>query len=166
MVDQHAAAEDLAQATQANCLGMRVARLHRIVTRAYERALEPLDLSVPQMEILSALVTAAGPVRPAALAAELMVERSTLSRNLALMRDRGWLAPAEISPTGRSMSVAITEPGRGVFASARTAWQSAQAGMTRTLGPTARGTLDGWLALLAEADGHESGKGTVLHPST
>jgi hypothetical protein len=65
------------------------------------------------------------------------------------------IAPAEISATGRSMSVAITDAGRAAFVSARAAWQSAQDSMPETLGLSARLTLDGWLACLTE--GHDSG---------
>jgi len=53
------------------------------------------------MEIFMALISPEGPVRPAALAGWLMVERSTLSRNLALMHDRGWVTVAETPPRPR-----------------------------------------------------------------
>ena len=35
------------------------------------------------------------------------LERSTVSRNLALMQNRGWVTVAEISPAGRVMSVTV-----------------------------------------------------------
>jgi len=34
---------------------------------------------------------------------------STLSRNLAVMQDKGWISAVETSPTGRTMSVAIAD---------------------------------------------------------
>src|SRR5260370_42168742 len=86
------------------CLGLRVSRLHRVVARVYEQALQTAGLSLPQMEILTVLIGATGPVRPAALAASLMLERSTVSRNLALMQKRGWGPVTETSPTGRAMA--------------------------------------------------------------
>ena len=82
----NAAARDLAAAMREDCLGARVSRLHRLVARAYEQQLQASGITLPQIEILSYLMNAANPVRPTALAAELMVERSTLSRNLAQMR--------------------------------------------------------------------------------
>jgi DNA-binding MarR family transcriptional regulator len=57
---------------------MRVSRLHRLVARVYEQALQTVGLSLPQMEILTVLISATGPVRPAALAGRLMLERSTV----------------------------------------------------------------------------------------
>jgi DNA-binding MarR family transcriptional regulator len=130
---------------------MRVARLHRVVSRAYEQALQQLGLSQPQAEILAELMCATGPVKPATLAARLMIERSTLSRNLALMQEKGWLVRVETSPTGRTMSVAIADPGVAVLASARTVWQHTQTRMESTLGPATSSTLDRWLDLLTKA---------------
>ena len=145
MEQQHAIADDLAAEVAGACLGMRVARLHRVVARLYEQALQTAGLTQPQMEILASLVSAAGPVRPAALAARLMLERSTLSRNLALMQKKGWVAVAETSATGRAMSVTITDAGRAAFTSAGTAWRRAQADAARMLGMDAASTLDQWL---------------------
>jgi DNA-binding MarR family transcriptional regulator len=146
-MEQHAIADDLAAEVAGACLGMRVARLHRVVTRLYEQALQTAGLTEPQMEVLASLISAAGPVRPAALAARLMLERSTISRNLALMQKKGWVAVAETSATGRAMSVTITDAGRAAFTSADTAWRRAQAGATRMLGPDAAPVLDHWLGL-------------------
>jgi DNA-binding MarR family transcriptional regulator len=144
-MEQHAIADDLAAEVAGACLGMRVARLHRVVARMYEQALQTAGLTQPQMEILTTLISAAGPVRPAALAARLMLERSTISRNLALMQNKDWVAVASASPTGRAMSVAITNAGRAAFTSAGTAWRRAQAGAARMLGPDAAAMLDQWL---------------------
>ena len=129
---------------------MRVSRLHRIVARVYEQALETVGLSLPQMEILTVLVGGTGPVRPAALAARLMLERSTVSRNLALMQKRGWVTVVETSPTGRAMSVAIADAGIAAFTSASTAWRSAQTSAATMLGPAAASILDQWLDVHAE----------------
>ena len=149
MEQQHAVADDLAAEVAGACLGMRVARLHRVVARCYEQALQAVGLTQPQMEVLASLVIAAGPVRPAALAARLMVERSTLSRNLALMQKRGWVAVAQTSATGRAMSVTITSAGIAAFTGADTAWRRAQADAARMLGPDAASTLDQWLGSAA-----------------
>ena len=157
-MEQHTIADDLAAEVGGACLGMRVARLHRIVARVYEQALQTVGLSLPQMEILTVLITAAGPVRQAALAAKLMAERSTVSRNLALMQKRGWVTVAETSPTGRAMSVTITGTGEAAFTRASTAWHSAQITAARILGPDATAVLDQWLDLHPEiAGGSDSG---------
>jgi DNA-binding IclR family transcriptional regulator len=53
------------------------------------------------MEILIVLIGATGPVTPTALAARQMLERSTVSRSLALMQNRGRVTIAEIPPARR-----------------------------------------------------------------
>jgi DNA-binding MarR family transcriptional regulator len=149
-MEQHAIADDLAGEVRGACLGMRVSRLHRVVARVYEQALQTAGLSLPQMEILTVLISATGPVRPAALAAKLMLERSTVSRNLALMQKRGWVTVAETAPAGRARSVTITGTGVAAFTGASTAWRSAQTSATAMLGPAAASTLDQWLDLHTE----------------
>jgi DNA-binding MarR family transcriptional regulator len=128
----------------------RVARLHRIVARVYEQALQTVGLSLPQMENLTVLISATGPVRPAALAGRLMLERSSVSRNLALMKTRGWVTVVETSPTGRAMSVTITDTGVAAFTTASTAWRGAQTSAAAMLGPAAASMLDQWLDLHAK----------------
>jgi DNA-binding MarR family transcriptional regulator len=147
MKQQHAITDDLAAEVAGSCLGMRVARLHRVVARLYEQELHTAGLTQPQMEIFATLIIAEGPVKPAALAARLMLERSTISRNLALMQKRGWVAAAETSATGRAMSVTITDAGTVAFTGAGKAWRRAQADAVRMLGPDAASTLDQWLGL-------------------
>lgn len=129
-----------------HCMGSRIGRLHRIVARRFELALAPTGLTPPQLEILAALTVAGQAVPPSALAQVLAVERSTMSRNLALMRERGWVEAATVSPTGRTLAVAITSAGREAFAGARGAWREAQAAVIGALGPDAPRELDGWLA--------------------
>jgi DNA-binding MarR family transcriptional regulator len=132
------------------CLGKRVSRLHRIVARVYEQALQTVDISLPQMEMLTELVGAAGPIRPATLAARMMLERSTVNRNLAIMQKRGWVTVVERSPTGRAMTVTIADAGLVAYTSASTAWHSAQSATASILGPAAVSLLDQWIDLGAE----------------
>jgi DNA-binding MarR family transcriptional regulator len=144
-VEHQTTADDLAAEVTRTCLGMRVARLHRVVARLYEQELQGAGLTQPQLEVLAALISVAHPVRQAALATMLMLERSTVSRNLALMHDKGWVMTTETSATGRAMSVTITDAGLTAFASAGTAWHRAQADAARMLGADAVPVLDQWL---------------------
>ena len=139
-------AQALAEEMQASCLGVRVGRLHRLVARRFDQALRPLGLSLSQMEVLSALTIIGGPVRPAYVADKLGVERSTMSRNLALMQAKDLIANVETSPAGRSMTVTITAQGTATLAHATTAWRAAQAELIDHLGSGAPATRNTWLA--------------------
>lgn len=152
-MDQRAVATGLAAEISRSCLGTRVARLHRLVTRSYEQALQEAGLSQPQLEVLACLVNVAGPIRPSALATMLVLDRSSVSRNLALMQKNGWVGAVETSATGRAMSVTITDAGVAVFAGAGAAWRRAQADMAGMLGPEAAAILDTWLGSAPEFAG-------------
>ena len=138
-------ARQFADTMRRSCLGTRVGRLHREVARRFDGTLRPLGLTMPQVEILASLMLHDAPVRPSELAQILLAERSTVSRNLAALRDRVWVEVAEVSPTGRSMAFVVTPEGARALASARDAWAEAQASVVGSLGPETAATLDAWL---------------------
>ena len=145
-------ANELAVAMQAGCLGTRVGRLQRLVARRFDQELRPLGLSVPQLEVLSALMLCAAPVKPSDLAGWLCIERSTMSRNLGLLEQRGLVKTSETSPTGRSLRVEITAAGTDALAEAEGAWSAAQHAVRDIVGDDAASILDTWLANLARHD--------------
>ncbi len=139
---------ELAERMQSGCLGVRVGRLHRLITRRFDQELRPLGLSVSQLEVLSALTLIGEPVKPAAIAEVLSIERSTMSRNLSLLESRGLVSTTELSASGRSMTVSITDSGLKTLGQAEAAWQRAQAAITGLIGDDAPAMLDGWLGQL------------------
>src|SRR6478735_2985511 len=98
-------ADALAAQMGAECVGVRVSRLHRTIARRFEQALRPLGLSLPQLEVLAHLTAIGSPLAPRVLADWLGVERSTMSRNLATLERDGLVSTVDRSPTGRSMRV-------------------------------------------------------------
>lgn len=144
-------AKPMAHAMQSECLGLRVARLHRLIRRRFDQELRPLGLSTSQLGVLSALTIHGGAVKPAQLAEWLATERSTVSRNLSLLEAKGLVVPAEVSASGRSMAVAITDRGSEALGGAENAWHRVQASLTDLLGDEAPEKLDTWLDRLTEA---------------
>lgn len=146
---QHQAqAERLAHAMYQECLGVRIGRMQRLVGRTFENALRPVGISLPQLEVLSALTGVGRPIKPTELADLLLIDRSTMSRNLTLMETKGWVSAAETSPTGRSLAVQITAAGTVQLARAERAWRTAQKTVAASLGEEAVPTLDSWIAAL------------------
>ncbi len=148
------AAGELATTMRDHCLGARIGRLHRVVARHYDQAMRPLAMSLPQLEILGVL-TVRGPTRPSAIAGSVAVERSTISRNLTLLEEKGWI-DADRSPTGRTKTVSITPAGTKTLGTAAAAWTDVQNRLTELLGTDALETLDLWLngvASLENVDG-------------
>ena len=113
-----------------------------------KRRLRPLGLSLPQLEILSTLTGVGRPLTPSGVADLLGVERSTMSRNLAVLHERGWVRATETSPSGRSRAVTISDSGTAVLAAADQAWTQAQSALVECLGADAPAILDSWLMSL------------------
>jgi DNA-binding MarR family transcriptional regulator len=90
-----------------------------------------------------------GPARPAQLAEILLAERSTVSRNLAALQERGWVETTTTSAAGRTMAVTATAEGAAVLTAARDTWAALQATAKEQLGPEATQTLDAWLTASA-----------------
>jgi DNA-binding MarR family transcriptional regulator len=136
-VQQRERARELAEAIRGRCLGTRVGHLHRVVARRFDRALRPVGLTLSQLEILTALVLFGEPVRPAAIAEALAIERSTMSRSLAIMEAGGLVVATRASAGGRSLAVTITPQGTRLLLRAEIAWTEAQAAATDLLGAEA-----------------------------
>lgn len=142
-------AEAIAATMEQNCLGVRVSRLNRLVSRQFEQGLRAHGLSISQLEVLSALLLVGGPAKPADLARLLFVERSTMSRNLGLMERRGLVRATQTSATGRSLAFDVTREGSAALVAAESAWDEAQGVVRTSLGRDASTMLDQWLTGLS-----------------
>src|ERR687885_1527698 len=88
------------------CLGVRVRTLNRAVTSLYDEALRPHGLRVGQLNLLVATARM-GTARPGDLCRLLRMDKSTLSRDVEVMRRNGWLE-VDDSGGGRARPVRLT----------------------------------------------------------
>jgi len=107
-----------------NCLAMRQAARH--VTSLYDRCLAPLGLRVTQYSILRRLAAGA-PRGINELAAEMVMDRTTLGRNIRPMERQGWLTIGPHPDDRRARALSITQAGLDLLAPARARWREAQA---------------------------------------
>ncbi len=126
-------AGQLAKAVAEQCLAGRVRRLNRIITGLYDRALQPLGLKINQANIL-VMLSLTGGATASDIAKVLVMEKSTVSRNLERMRKKGWIEVAD-KEAGLLQAVTVTPPGRKLLAAAHNAWETAQQQATELLGP-------------------------------
>ena len=75
----------------------------------------------------------AGALSPARLASALDLEKSTLSRNLRPLIDKGWVLQGP-GADGRSRCITITPDGAAKHAEARRHWKRAQQALNARLG--------------------------------
>ena len=117
------------------CTCFAVRRTARAITQHYERHLKASGLGVNQFTSLAVLAIA-GPLPLSRLADELGVERTTLTRNLRLLLDRGHVSE---SATGdrRVRLLAITKRGTAAARATLPRWREAQASIARRLGSSA-----------------------------
>ena len=137
------------------CTSLKLRQLARRVGRDYDAVIVPATgLKTTQYSLLGHLASL-GPVRPADLAGRLLVEPSTLTRNLQPLIARGWVRN-ERGPDQRSRLIVLTDAGRAQHTDARRAWKSAQAALTARLGvdrvAALHALLDDCLAVLATPD--------------
>lgn len=114
-----------------NCLALRQAA--RQVTQFYDRFLAPSGLRATQYSILAKLKRT-GPMTINALAADLMMDRTTLGRNILPLQRDGLIAIGRRKNDRRSKELRLTRAGETSFAAGSAAWTRAQAAFERAFG--------------------------------
>ncbi len=118
------ASPSTAPPTVCHCQALRQAA--RRVSALYDAAMAPLGLRVSQYGILVRL-QAGGPRGIQALAAELVMDRTTLGRNIRPLERDGLLTAIPDPADRRGRLLAVTPAGADLVARAAPAWRAAQA---------------------------------------
>jgi DNA-binding MarR family transcriptional regulator len=101
----------------------------------FDRHLRPHGVRGTQFTILVNLALRGGmPIT--ALAKALGMERTTLTRNMALLVTKGWAESRADDEDARTHLISITDKGRAVVLKALPAWRKAQASVAHAFGPT------------------------------
>ncbi len=114
-----------------NCLALRQASRH--VTQFYDQVLASTGLRATQYSILARLQRN-GPMTINALAAELVMDRTTLGRNILPLQRDGLISVGPGRSDRRSKELRLTESGQARFRLALKGWTEAQAQFERTFG--------------------------------
>ena len=128
----------LVEITQ-GCLLTRTRRLSRLVTNTYDQALRPFGVNAPQFSLL-VLIAKFGPASRAEIGRVNYQDRSTLTRNLALLLGQGWVRELA-TEGGRSRPIEISPKGRQLLAAAAPAWRDAQTEVRRLIGDDAASNI-------------------------
>src|SRR4029077_6018383 len=105
-------------------LGVRLRTLNRAVTALYDEALRPPGLRVGQLNLLVA-VARMGTARPGDLCRFLRMDKSTLSRDVEVMRRNGWLE-VDDSADARARPLRLSAQGRAPLGAPAPAWRQGQ----------------------------------------
>jgi DNA-binding MarR family transcriptional regulator len=117
-------ASDWTNPAACNCLALRQAARH--VTQFYDQFLASSGLRSTQYSILARLQRK-GAMTINALAADLVMDRTTLGRNILPLQRDGLIAVGPGQFDRRSKELRLTESGIARFRAGRKGWQAAQA---------------------------------------
>jgi DNA-binding MarR family transcriptional regulator len=116
----------------ANCTCFNLRKAARAVTQAYDKAIKPSGLRATQFSLLT-VVAKLGPVGIKDLAKALVMDRTTLGRNLKVLSDRGLLEIGE-GDDRRYRPITITARGQESLDLALPLWEQAQTRLANGLG--------------------------------
>ena len=106
------------------CACATVRRAARAVTQLYDGHLRASDIEGAQFALLSVLKSQ-GPCSQAAISERFALDKTTLSRNLTLLKNKGWIESAE-ADDGRERRYVLSAAGERRLAAAGPAWRRAQ----------------------------------------
>jgi len=135
--------------TECYCLAIRQAARH--VSQFYDRALAPAGLRGTQFAILSRLLRL-GPMTINELAAILVMDRTTLGRNILPLQREALIAVQRGRTDRRSKELRITEKGADRVRAAAALWREAQLRFETVFGNEESARLRGLMQHIAAAD--------------
>lgn len=115
-----------------NCTCFNLRKATRAVTQLFDEALKPSGLYATQFTLLAA-ISSTDTATITKLSKELVMDRTTLTRNLNPLQKNGWV---EVMPgeDRRTKTLSLTRSGKKVLNEALTNWSLAQNKVVKTLG--------------------------------
>lgn len=107
------------------CIAGKIRKLDRFITGIYDRELKNTGIRITQAVMLVLLVR--GGRGCSGIGRALLMDKSTVSRNVERMRKNGWVRMTE------NQTVEITQEGLDLVISVKPAWERAQAAVSAIL---------------------------------
>jgi DNA-binding MarR family transcriptional regulator len=115
-----------------NCACFNVRKSARVLTQHYDAALQPVALRATQFSILAVLSACSG-ITVTELAHHLMMDRTTLTRNLRPLEKQG-LVNTSPGEDKRTRLIELSKKGKNKLEKAIPLWKQAQKQVTRYMG--------------------------------
>jgi DNA-binding MarR family transcriptional regulator len=132
-----------------NCLAARQAARH--ITQFYDQFLAPSGLRTTQFSILAKL-RRLGPMTINALAADMVMDRTTLGRNILPLQRDGLIAVETGKRDRRSKTLRLTDSGAARFQAATKGWVQAQRQLEAAFGAKRTAEMRALLHAVAATD--------------
>src|SRR5919198_3659700 len=132
----------------ASCVCFNIRKAARAVTQLYDERLRPFGLGSTQLSILGKTLILE-PVTVTRLAEATVTDRTTLTRNLRLLEQQGFIR-VDLGNDRRERQVRLTDRGREVLAQVYPIWQEVQAEVATRFGSERLARLLSELSALVE----------------
>ncbi len=117
------------------CPGIRVRAAARMLTRVYDEALRPLGIQLSQLSVLVAVAMFGEQgATMGGLARVLVMDRTTLTRNVHPLERAGLLRVARSPDDARARVIFLSRAGERMIEAADPLWRQAQARIRGSLG--------------------------------
>jgi DNA-binding MarR family transcriptional regulator len=136
-------------AEECNCHAVRAAARH--ITQAYDQFLAPAGLRTTQFSILARLKRK-GPLTINALAEDMVMDRTTLGRNILPLERDGLIKVQPSATDGRAKELNLTKAGEQRLQAGRKGWAAAQARFENAYGAKRAAELRGLLREVVASD--------------
>jgi DNA-binding MarR family transcriptional regulator len=134
---------------ECNCLAVRSAARH--ISQFYDQLLAPSGLRGTQFSILAKLKRV-GPLTINALASEMVMDRTTLGRNILPLERDGLIRIETAANDRRAKQLQLTKAGEKRLQAAVKGWTEAQDRFESTFGPKRAADLRSMLRAVSAAD--------------
>jgi DNA-binding MarR family transcriptional regulator len=142
-------ADNLPKAEECNCFAVRSAARH--VSQFYDQLLMPIGLRTTQFSILVKLKKR-GPQTINALAEQMVMDRTTLGRNILPLERDGLIEVRPVPSDRRAKELHLTNAGEKRLQAALKAWAQAQTQFEATFGTKRAAELRGLLRSVVASD--------------
>jgi DNA-binding MarR family transcriptional regulator len=146
---------------ECNCGAVRSAARH--VTQLYDQLLAPAGLRTSQYSILARLKRL-GPLTINRLAAEMVMDRTTLGRNILPLQRDGLIRVEPAAGDRRAKELHLTKAGEKRLQAAKTCWSEAQGRFETAFGPKRAANLRSLLRAVVATDLAPRGPRTPANP--
>ena len=134
---------------ECNCFAMRAAARH--LSQSYDRFLAPSGLRTTQFSILARLKRK-GPLTINALAEDMVMDRTTLGRNILPLERDGLISIEPTASDRRAKELRLTKAGEKRLQAALKRWSQAQARFETVFGAERAGDLRKLLRAVAASE--------------
>ena len=115
-----------------DCTSLKIRKFDRLLTRQYDFAMAKANIKTTQFSLLTHIKNY-GPILLTDLSHRMVMDKSTLTRNLTILGESGWVKQV-IGTDARSRLVSITTKGVKKLLEATELWAAQQKHIAETLG--------------------------------